>query len=103
MCIRDSLAETERRERGEDLPQPLDELRGVAVAQRSRDEPAPYGLLPLGVDKRAPRLVALRHAAAGGDGNELDDLLVEDHYAAGLGEHRLDVEIRVVRLLPALP
>ena len=59
------LAEAERRERGEDLPQPLDELRGVAVAQRSRYEPAPYGLLPLQVAQRPPRLVALRQAAAG--------------------------------------
>ncbi len=96
------LAEPERGERLEHLPCLLDQLLGVAAAQRSGEEPDPRLRHPLDVTQGTPRLVGLGEGAAGELGDHLDDLLVEDHDPVGLLEDRAEVLVQVARPRPAL-
>ena len=96
------LAEAERRERLEHRPHPLHDRERVAVAQGAREEPE-LGLgHPVDVAERAASLVGLGVVDPREAGDDLDDLLVEDHDAVGLLEDRPQVGVEVGRLAPAL-
>ena len=96
------LAEPERRERLEDLPDPLDHRLGVADAERAREEPLLDLGHPLDVAEGTPALVGLGVGDAREPRDDLDDLLVEDHHALGVAEDRAQVVVEVGRRLPAL-
>ena len=96
------LAEAERGERLEDLPDPLDHGQGVAPAQRPGEEPHLRLRHPLQVAEGAPLLVGLGVGDAGEQRDHLDHLLVEDDHAMGLAEDGAQVVVEVRRRLPAL-
>ena len=78
------LAEAERRERLDHLPDRLDHGQGVPAAEGGREEPE-LGLgHPLDVAERPPLLVGLGVGDPAELGDHLDHLLVEDHHAVGL-------------------
>ena len=96
------LAEAEGRERLQHLPDVVDDALLVSALQRGRDEPAAHVLLALRRAERPARLVAVGVGAAGHDRDDLDDLLVEDHDAAGLGERRDEVGVQIAGVSPAV-
>jgi hypothetical protein len=96
------LAEAERRERLQHRPDLLDHRQRVAPAQRPREEPQLRLRHPLDVAERAALLVGQCVGDAGEPGDDLDDLLVEDHHALGAAEDRPQVVVKVGRRLPAL-
>ena len=96
------LAEAERREGLDHLPDRLDHGQGVSAAEGGGVEPD-LGLgHPLDVAERPPLLVGLGVGDPAEAGDHLDHLLVEDHHAVGLAQDRAQVVVEVGRLRPAV-
>jgi hypothetical protein len=96
------LAEAERGESLQHLPDTGDGCLVVATGARCCWEPGSHLLLALGVTQGASSLVRLGQAAPGDDRDDGDHLLVEHHDPAGLAQHRLEVGMQVLRHLPPL-
>nr|WP_258016942.1 hypothetical protein [Nocardioides marinisabuli] len=96
------LAEAEGGEGLQDAPHLLDHAERVAATQGAREEPGPGLGHPLRVAEGPALLVGLGVGDAGEAADDLDDLLVEDHHAAGRGQDRAQVVVEVARLAPAV-
>ncbi len=89
------LAETETGEGLQHVPDPFHHPRRVATPTSQGHEPVLHVELPRGVAQGPSGLVTLGQAAAGHHGDDLDDLFVEDHHPAGLGQHRFKIRMQV--------
>src|SRR4029079_14782258 len=96
------LAEPEGCERLEDLPDPVDSGRLVAPGCRCRSPPRLDVQLTLRRSERPAPLVGLGQGDAGGLGNDLEHLLMEDHDAMGLLQCWFEAGVEVLRRTPVL-
>ena len=96
------LAEPERRERLEHLPDPVDVGRRVAPRQRRRTPPG----LDLALGRERPHgpthLVGLGEGDPGRLGDDEQHLLVEDDDSLGLAQRGDERRVKELRLLPPL-
>ena len=97
------LAEAVGAERLHDLPGPLNRFCVVAVGRRELGEPHLDAPLRLRVRQPAPHPVRLAASAAGHDGDDVDDLLVEDHHSVGVLQRPLQIGVRVTDRRPSVP
>ena len=97
-----SLAEPERGERLEHLPDPVDRGRIVAPGRGCGSPPGFDVQLTLRGSERPAHLVGLGQGDAGGLGDDLEHLLVEDHDTVGLFQRWFEAGVEVLRWTPVL-